>query len=488
MTAILTTVTRLVLLLVLLVAVASACADAEPPPLDQDQQQAIAEPSDPRGDQVRESANETPQPQQTQTQQQQTQQQSQQAAPQPVDVAQDPPAPAEASLAPPFDFAVAESYLEHIAGVLGPRASATDQERIAAEYMAEVFNELGYEVELQEFDFVNAATFTPIPLPNREPAVGFLFPGASRDAVSGPVVVVPGLGEPADYAGFDVDGAIVIVRRGVIEFRAKAVHAEAAGAAALIIANETAVQSIGGTFGGDTSTISVLHVSTVDGRALRLLDGAELSIPAAAPASGASQNVIARKPGGECRVVVGGHYDTVPGVDGANDNGSGAALTLALAEIWTLHPAALDICFIGFGAEELGLHGSLHLTAIPGWLEPVTAMLNLDAIGDGVRPIQIIASPALRTLTAAVATQQGVDAETGALPRYLGSDHSPFAQAGVPVVFVFPPGAVLHTPADNLDNVNWPLFRDIGMLNHGILACLLERAGADITPPLSCGE
>ena len=44
--------------------------------------------------------------------------------------------------------------------------------------------------------------------------------------------------------------------------------------------------------------------------------------------------MIADKPGtaGDGRVVVlGGHYDTVPNVPGANDNGSGIATLLTMA-------------------------------------------------------------------------------------------------------------------------------------------------------------
>ena len=222
---------------------------------------------------------------------------------------------------------------------------------------------------------------------------------------------------------------------------------------------------------------------------LRSRVGERVTIAASPPAEGLSQNVIARLPGGSCRVVVGGHYDTVPGVVGANDNASGTALTLALAQAWIEHPAARDICFVVFGAEELGLHGSIHYVdqlQATGQIGDVTAMLNLDAIGDGASPVLIVASTELRSLGIAVAHALRVDASLGPIPTTVGSDHMSFALAGVPSVFVFPPGAILHTPLDNLNNFDPELFTEIARFNHGVLACLLERAGSEIAPSLPC--
>lgn len=53
-------------------------------------------------------------------------------------------------------------------------------------------------------------------------------------------VMVPGLGELADYAGLDVEGKIAVVSRGAIAFSQKLANAEAMGAAALIVYNNEA--------------------------------------------------------------------------------------------------------------------------------------------------------------------------------------------------------------------------------------------------------
>ena len=489
---------RLLLVYSLLAAFLVACSGdettlpaAHQPPAQADQQQAQEQPE------AAQPTSPTEQPQTPADTQAEEQQQDEQTTVQP---ASDEDQQAEPTPAPPrpggppepeFDIAAAIGYVEHLAGQLGPRASGTEQERAAADYLAETFRSLGYDVEIQEFTFVAQAGAGRIDAEDGYSTFAFRFPGSSDDAVSGETVDVPGFGEPNDFASVDVGGKIAVVDRGVIEFRVKAANAEAAGARALIVANRTRSESLGGTFGADTSEIPVLQVSKEAGDELRARIGTSVSILKSSPDRGTSQNVIASMPGGACRVVAGGHYDTVPEVDGANDNASGTALTLALADVWSAHPAAQDLCFIGFGAEELGLHGSaafVRQLRNSDRLSEVTAMLNLDAIGDGRAPYRIISSFQLQEISASVPAELQINAGLGSLPMQIGSDHASFAQMGIPVVFVFPPGAILHTPLDNLDNVDLDLFADISELNHGILACLLERAGSPISPTLSCGS
>lgn len=98
-------------------------------------------------------------------------------------------------------------------------------------------------------------------------------------------------------------------------------------------------------------------------------------------------------------IVVGAHYDTMSKLPrehrdfaiqpGANDNGSGIAVTLEVARLICLQPRQQTIVFVLFAAEEIrtetstGRVGSRHfvLQFLPnqGW--DVRAMLNLDTIG-----------------------------------------------------------------------------------------------------------
>ena len=391
---------------------------------------------------------------------------------------------------PDFDVNLAIGYVEYLFTELGPRASGTEQEAAAARYLAETFADLGYEVEIQDFSFESGVSLVLIFLPDDATEWGQRFANSAKEEVEADLVLVPGYGEETDFAAVDVEGKIAMVDRGVLEFWVKAQHAEAAGAAALIVMNTAASDSLSGTFGSYSAAIPVLLVDSETRAQLLALDGQTASLSAGSPAIGESQNVIARKPGGQCRVIVGGHYDTVQGVAGASDNAAGTGLVLALAQTWTKHPAVRDVCFIGFGAEELGLHGSIAYVdrAIDnGSIEGISAMLNLDAIGNGSRPFWLVASLAVSETAIAVAAGLNLEFDAARVPASnASSDIQSFARAGVPGVFFVPQIGILHTPLDNLENFDRELFGEVAAFKHSMLACLLERAGSPISPSLAC--
>ena len=66
-------------------------------------------------------------------------------------------------------------------------------------------------------------------------------------------------------------------------------------------------------------------------------------------------NVVARKPGRDpdlpC-VLVGAHFDTVPGTPGADDNASGVAVLLEAARITNSAEFRASVEFVGFNLEE----------------------------------------------------------------------------------------------------------------------------------------
>jgi len=96
-------------------------------------------------------------------------------------------------------------------------------------------------------------------------------------------------------------------------------------------------------------------------------------------------------------ILVGAHYDHVGyGTwrnsrgpvgqvhNGADDNASGTAALLELAQAFTFlnQPPKRSILFLGFDAEELGLFGSKHWVTHPTVPpEQVVAMINMDMIG-----------------------------------------------------------------------------------------------------------
>ena len=99
-------------------------------------------------------------------------------------------------------------------------------------------------------------------------------------------------------------------------------------------------------------------------------------------------NVLADTPTGDpgSTVLVGAHLDSVPESPGLNDNGSGAAGVLAVAEALAGTDTRNRVRFAWWGAEELNLNGADHYvsdlrTNDPGAFEDIALYLNFDMIG-----------------------------------------------------------------------------------------------------------
>ncbi|MCU0535792.1 MAG: M20/M25/M40 family metallo-hydrolase [Hydrococcus sp. Prado102] len=81
-------------------------------------------------------------------------------------------------------------------------------------------------------------------------------------------------------------------------------------------------------------------------------------------------------------ILIGAHYDAVPGTIGADDNASGVAVLLELARAFAAEPPKSPIRLVAFDLEEYGLLGSTayaeHLKQIG---EPLRLMLSLEMLG-----------------------------------------------------------------------------------------------------------
>ena len=83
------------------------------------------------------------------------------------------------------------------------------------------------------------------------------------------------------------------------------------------------------------------------------------------------------------RIIIGAHYDTVPGSPGADDNASGIAVLIELAHLLSRTPKwNLDIELVAYDMEEVGLWGSrVHARTLRLQNVDVVCMLNLDLVG-----------------------------------------------------------------------------------------------------------
>lgn len=79
-------------------------------------------------------------------------------------------------------------------------------------------------------------------------------------------------------------------------------------------------------------------------------------------------------------VVIGAHYDTVPGCPGADDNATGVAVLLELARLFAAQPPRRPVHLVAFDLEEYGLVGSrAYVQSLQG--QPVHLMLSLEMLG-----------------------------------------------------------------------------------------------------------
>ena len=364
-------------------------------------------------------------------------------------------------------------YLTDLVEELGPRESATQQELAGAEYLATQLEGFGYSVELQPFAIKTlSAELSGLTIDAQEfqtPDVIPLVSSPEGDA-SGSLVAI-GLAREGDLPEEGLVGKIALAQRGLITFQEKVTRAAEAGALAVVIYN-----NIPGNFQGvltRPTAIPALAISQRDGQRIEeMLDAGSVTASVSVKTiTQTSHNVVATKPGlgtgsENKTVVLGGHYDTVPNVSGANDNSSGTAVVLALAQELAQESLPFAVRFIGFGSEELGLRGSQHYVASLSEDEKdgIIAMFNFDALGSG-RQAGVLGDVELTNLAMAQASEIGIGVRIGGGLQGGGSDHQTFSLAGIPALMFFAPDfSRIHTAADTLEFINPGLLGDAAEL------------------------
>jgi len=173
-------------------------------------------------------------------------------------------------------------------------------------------------------------------------------------------------------------------------------------------------------------------------------------------------------------IVIGGHYDHLgfggfgsrtPNRrgeihNGADDNASGTAAVVELARRIASGPKPRRrMVFICFSGEERGLIGSNYYVKHPVIpLADTVAMLNFDMIGNlknnvvevnGVGSAMEFRNIALNADNATPINITIIDS------AFAGSDHLPFYQKGIPVMFCFTGmTSIYHTPDDDFKTLN----------------------------------
>lgn len=380
----------------------------------------------------------------------------------------------------------------------------------SAQYVYDRARAAGYDVRFQEFEYDAAEDLSVLTKLSPPPARSYLrfldFLGAftgGRGDVTAPLAAVdldiPADGgstsgcEPGDFAGF-APGSIALLQRGTCNFTVKVANAEAAGAAGAVIFNEgnapdrvglvnpnvtgATIPVVGATFAaGDELRNGVTNgptATTVRVKVDFFIDTLTTRNVIAESERGSSDNVV----------VVGAHLDSVIDAPGINDNGSGSATILEIAEQMTKVKPRNQVRFVWFSAEESGLLGAQHYvtTLPPGEQERIALMLNFDMVGspnfarfvyDGSNPAAPAGSGAIEDTFNGWFAERGLAFEP--TPFDGRSDYGPFIAAGIPAGGLFT-GAeqfksiaqvglyggtagvafdpCYHSPCDDVDNVN----------------------------------
>lgn len=81
-------------------------------------------------------------------------------------------------------------------------------------------------------------------------------------------------------------------------------------------------------------------------------------------------------------ILIGAHYDAVPGTPGADDNASGVAVLLELARMFAAEPIKYPAQLVAFDMEEYGLLGSTEYVAkLQQQDKALRLMISLEMLG-----------------------------------------------------------------------------------------------------------
>lgn len=410
----------------------------------------------------------------------------------------------------------------------GNRASGLPGHTESADYVADKLEDAGYVVTRQTFTFpftreLEPATLTQLTPTEREVETHTMDYSGSGD-VTGPVVptndvMIPPGAEPSssnsgceasDFPAAPAEPAIALIQRGTCTFEDKANNAAAAGYDAVIMFNEGQPGRDGlltGTLGNPVD-IPVVGVSYEDGAALAE-DGvtARVTTKTETDLNRETENVIADLPAKAAKnadpdevVVVGAHLDSVAVGPGINDNGSGSAAVLEIAEQLTAlkltKKLERPVRFAFWGAEESGLLGSEHYVAelSDAELSKIYANLNFDMLGspnyvrfvyDGDGSAGGDAGPAGSDTIESIFTDYFDSKSLASEPTAFDgrSDYGPFIDAGIPAGGLFsgaegvktaeqatvyggtagePYDACYHAECDDISNLSASALHELG--------------------------
>lgn len=281
----------------------------------------------------------------------------------------------------------------------GNRAVLTSGYDASVDYVVERLTAAGWDTEVVPFEYdqlvAELEQFTPVDADYASAPVR----NTTEGEVTGTFVPIDlSLADPdastsgcevADFAGVDMTGPadIALIQRGFCGFNVKAQNAEAAGAEAVVIVNQGTPGRIdvitNATIGTYVSSGPVIFASFNDAAAMAQPGSTGRVFIRTVVQT--DDNIVAELAGRNADNVVmaGAHLDSRPEGPGIQDNGSGSAALIEVAEQLANHKPQNTVRFAWWGAEEIGLIGSTAWVnqRTQAELDEIALYLNFDMIG-----------------------------------------------------------------------------------------------------------
>jgi hypothetical protein len=395
--------------------------------------------------------------------------------------------------------------LRELGGTIGERLAGTEPERRGITFLAETFASAGLEPRI---DAVPVPVWTEHVVSLEAggltcPAISPCFGGRTPEAgVSGRLIAVGDPMSPADLADVDLTGAIALVdgRDVQVDYPDYPQTDLLLAAGAIGVVFVAGPNQEGGLPQAYYNFKRALYspvppsaiVSWQDGQTLAARQGHATLKVNATVAWSTSANIWAELPGSDLAdeiIVVGAHHDGVRTSPAASDNAGGCAIVAELARALAAGPRPRrTICFVHFGAHEVGLFGS------ESWLRDrlpdigrIAAIINFDGHGliGGHETASLLGNAEWVRLA------QGQLAATG-LPleiRYeakggVGVDSVNFAAVGRNAINFGNGGAPrAHTPADTLDPLGPVGLAPVLCMGETLLRAAADAEGIDLLAP-----
>lgn len=192
----------------------------------------------------------------------------------------------------------------------------------------------------------------------------------------------------------------------------------------------------------------------------------------------ATQNVVGYVKGSvypDSFLVFSAHYDHLGQMGkevyfpGANDNASGCAMLLNLANYYAMpqNRPRYSIAFIAFAGEEVGLLGSKYYTEHPLFpLKNISFLLNVDMMGTGEEGITVVNGSVFKPefdALVAINNETHYLEEVRIRGKAANSDHYFFSENGVKAFFIYTMGGIkaYHDVYDRPETLPLTKFEEI---------------------------